>query len=307
MRRAVAVRPPARRPPWLRSEVRSCASGACPAALGCEAPAIVLADQAPLPCLADRLLDHFGAGVRRDALGGRLSRSGHGHDFDPGPRRSGHVVVVQDEACRNAQASGPPDGWDRQVDLGWEHVGHVVQEQAGFVREHPGALRPQPERDQLLVVAGRKLREPVAAAVDAADPAGAKVLLQVLRRVAAGFGLRQGEQAGLGFSRRIEALPCRGRRRQTARTRGWHRTKRNQECRTVHGSQACPGEASDGAHGGRGSPPHSRGSAHGGPAASLHARRELTPRRSRHQVEVAAEDPLPATGAPAAHTIADLG
>jgi len=40
------------------------------------------------------------------------------------------------------------------VDLGRKRIGKLVKREGRFVAEHPGALAPEPEDDQILVVAG---------------------------------------------------------------------------------------------------------------------------------------------------------
>jgi hypothetical protein len=49
------------------------------------------------------------------------------------------------------------------VDSCWEDIGESVEREGGLMAEDPFLLGPEPETDELLILAGRKLREAVEA------------------------------------------------------------------------------------------------------------------------------------------------
>jgi hypothetical protein len=115
--------------------------------------------------------------------------------------------MVKDEAPRDAEAPAGPLRGQRHVNLCGQCVRKIVERQGGFVTEDPFAPAPEPEDNQVLVVAGGKVDEPIDAATDAPDPPVPEVLHQQLGVVARLGGLSRGEMSLLGRGDLVQAVP----------------------------------------------------------------------------------------------------
>ena len=115
----------------------------------------------------------LGKEVRRELRGGAIDKGSSGradrHGAEPHPVVGPDVGVVEDDACRHAEATLPPGVREGQMKLGGEHVRELVEREGGLVREHAGSLRPEPDGDELLVLAVREVDQTVDATAEAAD------------------------------------------------------------------------------------------------------------------------------------------
>jgi hypothetical protein len=113
------------------------------------------------------LLHEVGGDVGLDAVAQGSQRRRHGHRPEARAIRIADVGEVEHEAQGNAEASPAPGRGQRQVDLSGKNVREIVERQRRFVGEHAGLIAPEPEYDEVLVVAGREVHEPIDAAASA--------------------------------------------------------------------------------------------------------------------------------------------
>jgi hypothetical protein len=90
-----------------------------------------------------------------------------------------------------------------------QHVREVVQHESGLVGEDAGLLRPEPDGDEVLLLARGEVLETVDASPDAENLCAAQVFDEQLRGVTSIFRLLGGEVALLPKSDAIEAVPVR--------------------------------------------------------------------------------------------------
>src|SRR5205814_3253521 len=90
-----------------------------------------------------------------------------------------------------------------------QHIGELVEHQRSLVREHPCPIGPKPKSDQVLLLTGREMLEPVHTPPDASDLAAVEVLHQQLRRVSGVKSLLGREVALLRQGSLVEAVPVR--------------------------------------------------------------------------------------------------
>jgi hypothetical protein len=95
------------------------------------------------------------------------------------------------------------------VHLGGEGVGEAEQGERRLVGEDAGALRPEPDRRQILMLARGEVDESLDPAPDPAHPACSQVLLEELRGVTGLCRLRGGEEPLLRGGDLEEAVPIR--------------------------------------------------------------------------------------------------
>jgi hypothetical protein len=84
-----------------------------------------------------------------------------------------------------------------------------VERERGLVRVDAGALGPEPDDDELLVLLGGEVDQAVDTAADAGDASGPDMVTQELRRVPDLGRLPGGEVAGLTGGRLEETVPSR--------------------------------------------------------------------------------------------------
>ena len=102
-----------------------------------------------------------------------------------------------------------PPGFEGQVRPRRQHIGELVEHQRSLVREHPCPIGPKPKGDQVLLLTGREMLEPVHTPPDASDLAAVEVLHQQLRRVSGVKSLLGREVALLRQGSLVEAVPVR--------------------------------------------------------------------------------------------------
>lgn len=115
--------------------------------------------------------------VRREAVLGAVvkcaCRAGRGHRSEPRTLRLGNVGVVDHDAVGHAEALPSPGERKGQMGSRRQRVRQVVKRQRRLVGEDALAFRPQPRRDEIFMLAGREVDEPIDSA---ADPDGASRL-----------------------------------------------------------------------------------------------------------------------------------
>ena len=90
---------------------------------------------------------------------------------------------MQNDVGGHAETSPPPCTRQREMDLTRQHIRQPVQRERRLVRHDPGALRPQPRRDQFFVITRREVNEPIDAATHTNRTSGVDVVHKQLRRV----------------------------------------------------------------------------------------------------------------------------
>jgi hypothetical protein len=160
-----------------------------------------------------RLLDGQIHEVRRDsrrqAVGQRPPNGRHLDGSHPRPIDLGNVGVGEDHALGYPEPPLAPVGRHREVDLRGQHVREFMQGEGRLVGEDSSAVRPEPDRGQVLVLTWREVDEPVDAPAHAPHPAGAEVLLQELGGVARLGRLRGREEAVLTCGQVEQVVPAR--------------------------------------------------------------------------------------------------
>ena len=117
--------------------------------------------------------------------------------------------MVQHDIRGHAKASTAPVTRKGKVHVRWQRIRQPVQSERGLVRHYAGPLGPQPNRDQLLVLARGEVHEPVDATKHANDAPDTDVVHEQLRRVAGLSGLLGREVPRLPCGDLIEAVPIR--------------------------------------------------------------------------------------------------
>lgn len=146
--------------------------------------------------------------------------NGHGSDFQALAFRN--IVVVKKHSLGRPKASFGPGRGQRQVHLSWKCIREVVEHERGFMRENPCLFRPEPDCDEVLMLAGRKVNDAVDATSNAPDSAVAEVFAKELRGITGLGCLRCREVSLLSDGKVEEAIPVRCRF-----SAGKHSTKRN--------------------------------------------------------------------------------
>ncbi len=120
--------------------------------------------------LLERLPEQSRWEMRLRAVEQGPPRAGHRNRAHPNPVRLGNVRVVSNDSPGKAKPTRPPCQGYRQADLGRKYVGKSLEGQSRVVAEDPPALGPEPDRDQILVLPGRKVDQPIDSAPDAHHP-----------------------------------------------------------------------------------------------------------------------------------------
>lgn len=107
-----------------------------------------------------RLTNQVSIDVRGCAVDDCAHRRRERHGTEPRERRLGRVRKVEDESLRKPEPALRPRGGHRHVALAGNRIREVVQHECGLVTEGARLLRPEPERNEVLVVAGRVVDEP---------------------------------------------------------------------------------------------------------------------------------------------------
>jgi hypothetical protein len=97
--------------------------------------------------------------------------------------------MVEHDAGWNPEPATSPRVRQRQMYVCRECIRQPLESERGLVRDHAGAFRPEPDRDQFFVLTGGEVDESVYASASPNDAAGADVLEQQLGRVAGSGGL----------------------------------------------------------------------------------------------------------------------
>ena len=95
------------------------------------------------------------------------------------------------------------------MDLSGKRVGKIVGREGRLMGEHPGLLGPEPEDDEVLVLAGREMYDAVDATSHAHHLPRRQVLVKEWTRIARLGGLSRREVAALGLRDGEEAIPIR--------------------------------------------------------------------------------------------------
>ncbi len=82
-----------------------------------------------------------------------------------------------------------------------------MEREGRFVRHDTGALGPQPNRDEVLVLSGGKVHEPIDSSAHSNDPPTVNVVNEKLGRVPRCSRLFGGEEAFLAEGHLEEAVP----------------------------------------------------------------------------------------------------
>lgn len=117
-------------------------------------------------------------GLPEEILGGGIEGAiedgaKRGRERDgPKPCRAllGQVREVEDDALGRSEATLRPGEGEDHVPLGGQGVGELVEHQGRLVAEDACLLRPKPHGDQVLVLTGREMSEPVDPAPDPFKP-----------------------------------------------------------------------------------------------------------------------------------------
>jgi hypothetical protein len=162
---------------------------------------------------SQRLVDGDREKIRRKmvrcAVGQRPWHGRDGDHSDPRPLRPADVRIVERDAIRDSKAAISPGYRYREMGSRGEHVGEVVQHESGFMREDAGLLGPEPDGNEILLLARGEVLEAIDASPDAEDLPAAQVLDEQLRGVPRLFRLLCREVALLAKSDAVEAVPVR--------------------------------------------------------------------------------------------------
>jgi Nucleotidyl transferase AbiEii toxin, Type IV TA system len=109
---------------------------------------------------------------------------------------------------RSPWFSGTASG-HRQVDLSGKRVGEIMEREGRLMGEHPGLFGPQPENDEVLVLAGREVHDAVDTTSHAHHLPRRQVLVKERARIARLGGLSRREVAALGLRDDEETIPIR--------------------------------------------------------------------------------------------------
>src|SRR2546427_927040 len=163
----------------------------------------------------ERLTDCRREEFRRDVICRRVGecsrRRSDRHGADPCSVALGHVRIVQHDTFRNSKSALAPLCRQSQVRPRRQYIGELVQHQRSLVREHACPIGPKPKGDQVLLLTGREILEPVHTPPDAGELAAGEVLHQKLRRVSGVERLLGREVALLRQGSLVEAVPVRRR------------------------------------------------------------------------------------------------
>jgi hypothetical protein len=100
---------------------------------------------------------------------------------NPGPLRVFDVGKVQHNTLGYTQPAAPPPGREINVHFYGHHIRETVEREGGFVGEHAYSLCPQPDHDEIFMLAGWKMHESVDTASDTDDTFTLQVLGEELR------------------------------------------------------------------------------------------------------------------------------
>ena len=110
---------------------------------------------------------------------------------------------MKDDTIGHAQPSRVPRGRKRQVNTRGKEVREVVEGEGRFVRQNSSSIGPEPDFDEVLLLARREVDHAVDTAPHATDPAGSQVPVQELGRVAR-FGRLRRREVTLRSDRDLE-------------------------------------------------------------------------------------------------------
>ncbi len=153
--------------------------------------------------------DEVGGDVGLDAVSQGPERRRDGH------RRIARAVYITDvgevqhEPGWDSKTAPAPTWGHSQVDLSGKRVGEIVEREGRLMGEHPGLLGPEPEHDEVLVLAGREMHDAVDATSHAHHPPRRQVLVKEWTRIARLGGLSRREVAALGLRDGEKAIPVR--------------------------------------------------------------------------------------------------
>ncbi|KFA91615.1 hypothetical protein Q664_20730 [Archangium violaceum Cb vi76] len=91
--------------------------------------------------------------MRFHAVHEGTERRGDGDIAHPAPLRFTDIRVVQPYAFRDTQTPACPGRGKREVVHRWERIRKVLKQKGRFMAENPRLLAPQPEHDEVLMLA----------------------------------------------------------------------------------------------------------------------------------------------------------
>lgn len=161
----------------------------------------------------DALLHGLVNEIFRHLVGGAISdcpqRGREADRAEPRDGRLWYVREVKDEPAREPKPALQPGWWRGHVALPGQCVREVVEHERRLVAEHALLIGPEPEGDEVLVLAGRVVDEAEDAALDALEPPLLDVELNQGERVARLVRLRVRDVARLSRGDLEEPIPVR--------------------------------------------------------------------------------------------------
>lgn len=126
-----------------------------------------------------------------------------GHGAGPRPSRFVDVGVMQDDAVRNTKPSRDPRARQREVHARRHKVREIVKGKRRFVRIDSGAVGPEPERNEVLVIPSGKMHDAIDTATYPFNLASSQIPVEKLRRIAC-FGCLSSREVAFLRERRVE-------------------------------------------------------------------------------------------------------
>jgi hypothetical protein len=142
-----------------------------------EASFIPRRDEPPPSRLMDCLPNEVGRDAGLDAISESPERSRNGHGREARTVGVADVSEMEHQAHWNAKPPPMPARRHRHVNFPGKHVREVVKRKRRLMGEHSGLLTPEPEHDEVLMVAGRKVDETVHPTTGSHHPPACQVLV----------------------------------------------------------------------------------------------------------------------------------
>ena len=169
-------------------------------------------EQASGDAVSDSLGDKVGRDVVVGAIANGPERRRDRHGPTPTPVELGDVAKVEAQPIWHTKSADFPGFRQGKVVNGRQRVGQFVERQRRLVTVDPGAFAPEPPYDEILVLTGGKLHEPVDATAHAHEATSGDMMIQQRARIA---GVRR-------LPGRKVALLARGERVQSPSVRVRH-------------------------------------------------------------------------------------